>query len=220
MLPRCALVIAAAAGCSLLAACSSDNPPNPYPSGATPTAMQLAPQSMVLRPNQMAGYKRTEDSSVDAGILADQAGDPSLVATIKGQGLQQGARVSFSDPNAGAAPTPFATVISQALIFRDVAGATAFFHDETARRSQPPQGGTLTPLDNLPLGGADQIVGLTATLPAQSTGQPPGRALFALIRRGPVVAELLGGGAAATATDAGFTALVGLQEQQLAAQPQ
>src|SRR5258708_29756689 len=100
MLPRCALVIAAAAGCGLLAACSSDNPPNPYASGATPTAMQLAPQSMVLRPNQMAGYKRTEDASVDAGILADQAGDQSLVATIKGQGLQQGARVSFTDPNA------------------------------------------------------------------------------------------------------------------------
>jgi hypothetical protein len=110
-------------------------------------------------------------------------------------------------------------VISQALIFKDTAGATAFVADETKRRAQPPQGGTLSPLNGLPQGGADSIVGMTADTPAQSTGQPPGRAVFALIRRGRIVAELLGGGPTSTATDANFTALVTLQELQLSSTP-
>jgi hypothetical protein len=174
---------------------------------------------MVLRPDQMRAYTRTQDSSVSAGTLADQEGDQSLVATLQKQGLEMGARVAFADPSRGAPATPFATVISQVLFFHDAAGATTFVTDETKRRAQPPQGGTLTPLDSLPLGGADSIVGMAATLPAQSTGQPPSRAVFALIRRGRVVAELLGGGPTATATDAQFVALVTLQEQQLASKP-
>jgi len=165
----------------------------------------------------MPTYTRTQDSTVDAGTLADQESDPSLEATLKSEGIEEGARVSFSDPNRGGAPTPFATVISQVVFFHDATGATAFVADETKRRSVPPTGGTLAPLDGLPLGGADSIVGLAANTPAQSADQPPSRALFALIRRGRVVAELLGGGPTATATDANFITLVQLQERQLSA---
>jgi hypothetical protein len=204
---------------AVLAACG-DSPPSPYPS-QTPVAtpLTLAPLTMVLRPDQMKGYARTQDSTVDAGTLADQEGDQSLVAKLKAQGLEVGARVSFADPAKGGAPMPFATVISQALIFKDAGGATAFVADETRRRAQPPAGGTLSPLNGLPQGGADSIVGMSADTPAQSTGQPPSRAVFAIIRRGRVVAELLGGGPTSTSTDANFTALVTLQEQQLSSAP-
>jgi hypothetical protein len=202
-----------------LAACG-DSPPSPFPSSTpVPTAHTLAPQTMVLRPDQMKGYIRTQDSTVDPNTLADQEGDVSLAATLKNQGLQIGARVSFADPSQGGAPTPFATVISQALVFKDAAGATAFVADESKRRAQPPTGGTLSPMNGLPLGGADSIVGMAADTPAQSTGQPPSRAVFAIIRRGRIVAELLGGGPTSTATDANFTALVALQEQQLSSVP-
>jgi hypothetical protein len=204
---------------AVLAACG-DSPPSPYPS-STPAAtpLALAPQTMVLRPDQMKGYTRTQDSTVDAGTLADQEGDQSLAATLKTQGLQVGVRVSFADPSRGGAPLPFATVISQVLVFKDTAGATAFVADETRRRAQPPQGGTLSPLNGLPQNGVDSIVGMAADTPAQSTGQPPSRAVFAIIRRGRTVAELLGGGPTSTATDANFAALVTLQEQQLSSAP-
>ncbi|HXA28790.1 MAG TPA: hypothetical protein VN193_08580 [Candidatus Angelobacter sp.] len=214
---RSRLAILGAAGLTvLLSGC--DSPPTPYPpTTPVPTAPTLAPQTMVLRPDQMKAYLRTQDSTVDAGTLADQEGDQTLVARLKSQGLQLGARVSFSDPNQGGAATPFATVISQVIFFHDATGATAFVSDETKRRAVPPTGGTLSPIPNLPLGGADSIVGMAASTPAQSTGEPPSRAVFAIIRRGSVVAELLGGGPASTATDANFTALVQLQEQQLSA---
>jgi hypothetical protein len=203
---------------ALLAAC--DSPPSPYaPNTPVPTPIVLAPQTMVLRPDQMKAYLRTQDSTVDAGTLADQEGDQSLLTTLKNEGLQVGARVSFSDPARGGPPTPFATVISEVLRFKDPAGATAFVNDETRRRSVPPAGGTLAPLSGLPLGGADDIVGLSANTPAQSTGEPPGRAVFAIIRRGSLVAEVFGGGPTSTATDANFVALVQLQEQQLSAKP-
>jgi hypothetical protein len=216
---RSRLALGAAAGLGLLlAAC--DSPPSPYPpptQAATPVV--LAPQTMVLRPDQMKSYLRTQDSTVDAGTLADQEGDQTLAATLRSQGLQLGARVSFSDPNQGGAATPFATVISQVLFFHDANGATAFVTDETRRRAVPPTGGSLSPISGLPLGGADSIVGMAANTPAQSTGEPPSRAVFAIIRRGSVVAELLGGGPASTATDANFTSLVQLQEQQMTVKP-
>jgi hypothetical protein len=196
-----------------LTACGGDNPPNPFP--ATPTPPTLAPQSMVLRPNELPAYKRTEDSTVDPGILADQAGDQSLIGTLTRQGLQQGVRVTFSDPNQGAPPTPFVTVISEVLIFKDASGATAFFGDEKARRNQASQGGTVGPLDGLPTTGTDAVTGLVATLPPQSADQAPSHALFALVRRGRVVAELLGSGDVATATMDRFSALVTLQVQQI-----
>jgi hypothetical protein len=209
-----------AAGLGLLLAACGDPPPSPYPPQTpTPTPLQLAPQTMVLRPDQMKAYTRTQDSTVDASTLADQEGDLSLATALEKEGLEVGARVSFSDPNRGGPPTPFATVISQVILFHDTAGATAFVDDETRRRAVPPQGGTLHPLEGLPLGGADSIAGMAAEVPAQSTGDPPSRAVFCIIRRGRAVAELLGGGPTTTATDAGFTALVALQELQLSAKP-
>jgi hypothetical protein len=198
----------------LLAACSDANPPSPVP--GSPTPLSLAPQTMVLRPNQLQGYVRTDDSTVDAPKLAEQEGDQTLVKTLGDEGLQVGARATYADPNNGGRPTPFATVISQVLYFHDALGAGHFVSDEQTRRSKAPPGGTLTPL-SLPLGSADTIVGLAADVPAQNAGDPPARALFAIIRRGNVVAELLGGGTAATATDANFAVLVALQEQQLTA---
>lgn len=208
------LVVTLALGAALTA-CGGDNPPNPYP--GTPTPASLAPQSMVLRPTQMTGYKRTEDITVDANILADQASDQSLVGTLTKQGLQQGVRVTFSDPNAGAAPTPFVTVICEVLVFKDAGGATAFFGDEKGRRAQASQGGTVAPLDGLPTAGADAVAGLVATLPPQSADQAPSHALFALVRRGRVVAELLGSGTTATATLDRFTALLSTQVQEISA---
>lgn len=198
----------------LLAACGADSPPSPLPTGPTPLA--LAPQVMVLRPAQLPGYVRTDDSTVDAGKLADQEGDQSLVAALGRQGLQIGARATYADPNKGGPPTPFATVISQVLFFRDASGAGSFVADEQTRRDNAPAGSTLSSVQ-LPQGDADSIVGLAVTVPAQSSGDPPSRALFALIRRGTVVAELLGGGPATTATDQQFVALVTAQEQQLRA---
>lgn len=213
--PRLAAGVAVLGLGLLLAACDG-SPPSPYPQTTpTPTAPALAPQTMLLRPDQMTAYARTDDSTVDAGTLADQESDQTLTGTLQKQGLEVGARATFSDPNQGGAPTPFVTVISQVLFFKDAAGATAFVSDETRRRSVPPQGGTLSQLSGLPLGGADSIVGLAGDTPAQSTGEPASRALFAVIRRGNVVAELLGGGPDTTATVANFTSLVTLQEQQL-----
>ena len=200
----------------LLAACSDSNPPSPYPQtpGGTATPPSLAPEAMVLRPNQLPKYARTDDSTVDAGILADQENDQSLAAVLKRQGLQIGARATYADPNRGAPPTPFATVISQVLFFNDATGAGSFYADELKRRDTAPSGGTLATL-SLPLGGTDAIAGLAVTVPADTAGDPPSRALFALIRRGRVIAEVLGGGPATTATDAQFLTLVTDQEQQI-----
>jgi hypothetical protein len=214
---RSRIVVAAVMLGGLLAACGDANPPSPYPQTANPTPPQLAPQSMVLRQSQLAGYQRTDDSTVDAGTLADQEGDQSITATVKREGLQVGARVTYADPNQGGAPTPFATVISQVLIFDDARGASSFFADEQKRRSKPPDGGTLASLA-LPQGSADAIVGLAATVPAQTAGDPASRALFALIRHGRYIAEVLGGGPETTATDDRFDILVTAQEQQLSAQ--
>jgi hypothetical protein len=221
-MPRSRLVaLAAAVGLGTLLAACDGAPPSPYsPSTATPTAPSVAPQTMVLRPDQMRAYTRTDDATVDAGTLADQESDQSLIQALQKQGLQVGARATFSDPNQGGTPTPFVTVISQVLFFNDAAGATAFAADEGKRREVAPQGGTLTVLSGLPLGGADSIVGLSADTPAQSSDQPASRALFAIVRRGRVVAELLGGGPSDTATVASFTPILSLQEQQLSARVQ
>jgi hypothetical protein len=200
----------------LLAACDSGSPGSPFPETPGATPVSLAPQTMLLRPAQLAGYERTADSTVDANTLSDQENDPTLVGTLQREGLQVGARATYSDPNKGAPPTPFTTVISQVLLFADAQGAASFFTDEQARRAKPPQGGTLSSL-TLPLGGADAVVGLAAAVPASSAGDPPSRALFALIRRGRVIAELLGGGSAVTATDDRFVTLVSEQESQLGA---
>jgi hypothetical protein len=212
---RSRIAVAALMLGSLLAACADSNPASPYPQTPPATPPALAPQTMVLRPDQLSGYVRTDDSTVGAGTLADQEGDQSLVATLQHEGLQVGARATYADPNRGGAPTPFATVISQVLFFRDAQGATSFFADEQKRRASAPTGGTLTPLD-LSQGTSDAIVGLAATVAPQTAGDPSSRALFALIRRGRVIAELLGGGPSTTATDARFAALVAVQEQQLA----
>jgi hypothetical protein len=198
---------------ALLSACG-DDPGSPFPQTPNPTPPALAPQVMVLRPNQLTGYVRTDDSTVDAGTLADQESDPSLSTSLQAEGLEVGARATYADPNRGGPPTPFATVISQVLFFRDAQGATAFFADEQKRRNKAPDGGTLSTL-SLPLGGADAIVGLAVVVPSQTSGDPPSRALFALIRRGRVIAEVLGGGPQTTATDERFTALVMAQEKQL-----
>jgi hypothetical protein len=203
----------------VLAGCEGDTAQSPFPETPGPTPLRLAPQTMLLRPVQMPGYQRTSDETVSAGSLADQEGDQSLAATLTADGLQMGARAQYSDPNRGGPPTPFATVISQVLFFRDALGASAYFTDEQKRRAKAPNGATLSTLGGLPLGGADAIVGLAVSVPAQSNGDPPTRALFALIRRGQLVAELLGGGNAQTATDARFADLVAAQEAQLAAQP-
>jgi len=212
------LAVAVALG-GLLAACGDANPPSPFPQTPGASPLSLAPESMVLRPAQLPGYVRTANATVDPNTLAEQESDQTLVGTFQREGLQVGARATYSDPNKGNVPTPFATVISQILMFTDAHGAGSFYSDEQARRSTAPAGGTLSTLSNLPLGGADAIVGLAVSVPAQASGDPASRALFAIIRRGRVVAELFGGGSAQTATDARFLALVTVQEQQLDAQP-
>lgn len=215
------VALGAVVGLGLLLAACDPAPPSPYPpQTSTPTPLSVAPQTMLLRPDQMRSYARTNDSTVDAGTIADQESNQALIPVLQQEGLQVGARATFSDPNQGGAPTPFVTVISQVLLFNDASGATAFVADETKRREVPPQGGTLTPVTTLPLGGADTIIGMSADSPPQSAGQPPSRALFCIIRRGRAVAELLGGGPAGTATLANFTPLVSLQEQQLTAKVQ
>jgi len=213
---RSRLILVAVALGGMLAACGDANPNSPFPASPGATPVQLAPQTMVLQRAQLPQYVRTSDSTVDANTLADQESDQTLVGTLLREGLQIGARAQFSDPNNGV-PTPFATVISQVLVFDDAQGASSFFTDERARRSKPPDGGTLAPLANLPTGGADAVVGLAATVPAQASGDGPSRALFAIVRRGRIVAELLGGGSPQTATDAQFMTLVADQEQELKA---
>ena len=209
-------VVALALG-GLLAACNDSNPPSPYPESPNSTPPSLAPQSMVLRQGQLAGYQRTEDATVDPNSLATRESDPSLADTVRKEGLQIGARVTYTDPDQGAPPRPFQTVISQVLIFKDAQGASRFFAEEQVRRNKPPDGGSVAPL-TVPAGGADAVVGLAATVPAQTAGDPASRALFVLIRRGRVVAEVLGGGPATTATDDQFAALVTDQEQEVTQQ--
>lgn len=198
----------------LLAACDSGNPTSPFPQTPNPTPPSLAPQVMVLQRSQLPAYTRTDDSTISAGTIADQENDQSLYTKLLQEGMQVGARATYADPNKGAPPTPFATVISQVLLFRDVQGATAFYNEELQRREQKPDQGTLAQL-TLSQGSADAIAGLVVTVPADTAGDPPSRALFALIRQGRYIAELLGGGPNTTATDDRFAALVTVQEQQL-----
>jgi len=191
----------------VIAACDGGNPSSPVPLTPPPSgSTALAPQTMVVRPDQLRGYTRSEDATVTADSLASQAADPSLRATLKSEGLVTGARVTFVPPQGG--NLAFAQLVSQALVFGDAAGATRFTGEELGRRQVAPQGGSIAPLTGLPQVGVDQVLGLDATLPADTSGSAPPKAYF-----------VSGVGDASTATLPAFTALVSIQEALIAGAP-
>jgi len=206
----------------LLAACDESNPPTGLPATRDPgQVISLAPQVFLLRPDQLPAYQRTADDAVSAVTFAADEGDASLQATLEGQGFTSGARATYQRP--GSDPTTaFRLVISEALVFRDSHGAANFFADEAKRRDKPPDsGGTVTTLTGLPSTGTDQMAAFSATgspaIPGVASSAP--QVYFVLLRRGRVVAEVVGGGDPGTATVAAFTDLVTTQQALLSTNP-
>lgn len=204
----------------LVSACSGDNPPSPLPITPAPSgSTQLSAQIYVLRPDQLRDYNRAANATVSATTIAIQEGDATLQQKVEAQGLLSGVRATFQPPQTPTVPTAFNQIISEGLIFRDVAGAGQFFSDELARRSMTAQGQTLAPLTGLPQTGVDDLRALQVTLAPQTTSGAPPKAYLALMRKGRVVSELLGGGTAGSATVDAFSALLTLMEQALASPP-
>ncbi|TMC50573.1 MAG: hypothetical protein E6J14_03185 [Chloroflexi bacterium] len=203
----------------LLAGCAGNDSSAPPTSTSAfaPPGGRLA-SNYLLRTDQLPGYQRAPGSTVSAEALAADYGDSGLVQRLTGEGYQTGARVRFSSSRAPAA-TPFQQVISEALMFDAAAGATRFFPEEKVRRSQPPTGGTASPLGGQPRQGVDDLAVVQASVPAQAAGAQPQQAFLALVRRGRVVAELLASGDAGSATIDRFTPLIVDVEGLLATSP-
>lgn len=219
MPPRALYPLACACACLLLAACSADNPQSPLPVTPVPSgSTALAPRVFTLRPDQLPGYTLASDTTVTSGSFADQEQDQSLRGRLDSLGFVSGARATYGVPSG--ATLPFNQVISQSLVFRDAAGATAFFSIEQGRRSVKPDSGSIVPLAGTPQDGVDQVFALDATLPADDSNPQGVSAFLLLARHGRVIVELLGGGDITTATATLFLGLVRLQEQQVAQSPQ
>jgi len=201
----------------LLVGCAGNDSSAPPTSTSAfiPPGGRLA-SNYLLRPDQLPGYQRAPGSTLSAEALATDYGDSGLVQRLSGEGYQTGARVRFSSSQAA---SPFQQVISEALMFGDAAGATRFFPEEKVRRSQPPTGGTTSPLGGEPRQGVDDLVVVQASVPAQAAGAQPQQAFLALARRGRVVAEVLASGDAGSATIDRFTPLLVDVEGLLATSP-
>jgi hypothetical protein len=198
-----ATAVAVIAGCGGSGATST---PAPTPTPAT---------VLLISPAQLAAYTRTHQDPVTAEQLAGDAGDPAKADIIRSQGLLDGARATYQPrPDADHA---FEQVISEALVFRDAGGATAFYADEQQRRARSPEGGgTVTPITGLTPAGVDQLTGFDARVAPQVAGGPSLEAFLFLMRRGAVVGELLGSGPSTTATMAAITPLLVAQEAAVA----
>jgi len=199
-----------------LTGCDNSEIPGAPTAAATPTpAAHRAAGAYLLRPDQLVGYRRDGAQQVSPGTLADQENLPSLSDQLRRQGFDSGARERFIDPGRSAVPRPFYTIFSQALFFRDVAGARAFFAAESGRRDVPPQAGTITVLTALPTTAAQQQLALQVDVPASATTGGAQRAFFALMRRDDLVVSLFGQGDPGLATLASFRDLLTAQQRQL-----
>ena len=204
----------------LLAACDDANPPSPVPSTPNPAKpVSLAPSSYLLRADQMPGYTRSSQT-LSAGSLGDEQGDPSLKPTLEAQGMQYGARYTYSEPQ-NVRSLAFTQVVTEAILFNDATGAGQFLAGERVRRNVPPtNGGSVAPVTDFAATNADEVVGFSARPPAgdAATTVPP-QTWLVVARRGRVVVELLGAGFAEQATRAQFDTLLSMQETLLLVPP-
>src|ERR1700736_5855023 len=156
-LRRRALGTAAILSALTIAACDDAAP---VASSATPnpTASTPLPQPFLLRADQMPGYKRSNSRVLSPDIVASDANNPALVKTLTDQGYIQGAVWAFSPPSQNTSGLPFGQVISEAAIFNDAAGAGGNAEMEKTARNQPPSnGGSISPVADLPATGVDSL---------------------------------------------------------------
>ena len=180
----------------------------------TSSSTAVTATSLLLQPGQLPDYTRTHQDPVTVEELAGDAGDPGAVDRISGQGLTDASRATYQ-PRAAGTPA-FEQVISEALVFHDTAGATAFYNDEQQRRARNPEGGgSVTMVSGLTAHGIDALAGFDAHISPQSAGGSPLEAFLFLMRKGPVVAELLTSGPQGTATMTSAGPLLAEQEALL-----
>jgi hypothetical protein len=160
--------------------------------GPSPTPAQLAARVYVLSPQQVPGYTRNTDNTINPQTLADQDRDPALASRLQSWGWRDGALAIYSPPKNNPAGLPFNTLSSQAIIFSDAAGARSFFSEEQRRINVTPPHGTIAPLAGASSSGVDDIVAFDSTQPSSNPGEGNQRAFIALIRKGQVVIELYG----------------------------
>jgi hypothetical protein len=216
-LPARWLLLAAALLSSLTIAACDDTSPVASSATPLPTASSPLPQLFLLRADQMRGYTRSNSQALSATIVAAEANNPALAKTLTDQGYLEGATWTFSAPTPNTAGLPFGQVISQAAIFNDAAGASRNADFEKSARNQPPSnGGTISPVSDLPATGVDS---LTVYVAQSIEGSNSAQTYLAIMRRGRVVAELLAGGDPTTATEKNFSTLLMLAESQLASAP-
>ncbi len=203
---------------ALLTACADDSgTPLPTPL-TTPTPPAQAVTIYVLRPSQVPGYTRTAERTLNAGAVADAKNDASLARRLTGEGFIHAATAAFAPPPNVADP-PFTDVNSDALLFADVAGASAYYREEANRIDTAPVGGSLDALGGLPSHHVDAMLAFASSQPPR-TGDQVDRAFITLMRTGRVVTEIFARGASpATTTAAAFLPLVTAEQQLLARSP-
>ncbi len=213
---RLAAAAAILAATLVAAACDDAAPASPVPLTPNASPVALLPTIYLLRPDQMAGYKRSNNKTLTPAIVAASDGDATLEKTLTDQGYTMGAQATYNPP-APHSGLPFAQVITQAAIFTDATGASRNDDTEKTRQDQlPAGGGTIATVTDLPATGLDALTVYVAT---SSDGTSSAQSFLAIMRRGRVVAELFAGGDPGTATEKNFAALLALQEQQLATNP-
>lgn len=203
---------------ALLSACADDSgAPLPTPL-MTPTPPSQAVIIYVLSPSQVPGYTRTSDATLNPGAMADQKNDPSLAARLTADGFIHAADAAYAPPPNTSNPT-FIDINSEAVLFGDAAGATAYYAEEANRITSLPTGGTLDSLGGLPYQHVDDLVAYASSQPPTAS-LPVDRAFIALMRTGRVVTEIYAAGTSAAATTAtAFLPLVTATQQLLARSP-
>lgn len=216
LLTRAALIAVAMLSGVSVAACE-DAAPAASTAAPNPTASSPLPSLFLLRADQMRGYTRSNSRALSPDIVASEANNPALVKTLGDQGYLEGATWTFSAPSPNTAGLPFGQVVSEAAIFNDAAGAGRNADmEKAARNQQPSNGGSISPVADLPATGVDS---LTVYVSESTDGSSSAQSYLAIMRRGRVVAELFAGGDPTTATEKNFSVLLVLAEGQLASAP-
>ncbi len=213
---RIALLIAGLG--TALSACADDSGaglPTPL---MTPTPPAQSVIIYVLSPAQVPGYTRTHNATLNAGAVADEKNDQALSGRLTAEGFVHGATAVFAPPP-NTSDATFTVINSDALMFTDAAGATAFYTEEANRINSVPNGGTLDALGGLPRQHVDTLVGYASSQAPQGADRVD-RAFIVLMRTGRVVAEIYARGASPDKTNAtAFLPLVAAEQQLLARSP-
>jgi hypothetical protein len=186
----------------------------------TPTPAQVAARVYVLSPQQMRGYQRGTDNTINPQTLADQDKDPSLAARLVDEGWRDGVLDAYGPPKGNPAGLPFDTVTAQAIIFSSATGAATFFRDERKRIDVPPAKGTIADMAGVPAGSVDEVVAYDAFQPSANPGEARQRAFIALLRKGQVVVEVYAFAGANPVTPSEFVALVTAEQELMQTPPQ